>query len=384
MTQLLCVIEDWTKWIDDGHNIDTIFLDFQKAFDSVPHQRLLSKLKAYGILGRYYTWIENFLTNRRQRVVVGDEKSEWETVRSGIPQGSVLGPLLFVIFINDLPDAVSSTIKIFADDTKMYRRINSDDDAKLLQSDIDKLYEWTKTWQLKFNAKKCKVMHQGYNNTKAQYEMEGLVLESVNKEKDLGVTIDNELKFHEHVSLAVSKANQILGIVKRTFTTLDKDILPLVYKSQVRPHLEYGNIIWHPRYISDIKKVENVQRRATKLIPGFQNKSYENRLKELNLYSMEYRRQRGDMIQVYKIINQMDRLDVSDFFQVRNRKTRGHSKKIFKPSIYKDVRKYSFSHRVIDDWNSLTEEIVTSQTLDRFKANLDKHWQSRWYKISTE
>ena len=133
MTQLLCVIEDWTKWIDEENCIDTIFLDFQKAFDSVPHERLLSKLKAYGIIGKYYNWIRDFLSNRRQRVIVGNEKSEWEPVKSGIPQGSVLGPLMFVIFINDLPDAVSSTIKIFADDTKMYRQINSDEDRKMLQ-----------------------------------------------------------------------------------------------------------------------------------------------------------------------------------------------------------------------------------------------------------
>ena len=229
MTQLLCVIEDWTKWIDEENCIDTIFLDFQKVFDSVTHEHLLSKLKAYGILGKYHSWIRDFLSNRRQRVIVGNEKSEWEPVKSGIPQGSVLGPLMFVIFINDLPDAVSSTIKIFADDTKMYRQVNCDEDRKMLQNDINKLHEWAYTWQLRFNASKCKVMHKGYHNNHWNYTMEGIILDTVTDEKDLGVIIDEELKFHKHVSVAVAKANQVLGIAKRTFSVLDRDTLPLVF-----------------------------------------------------------------------------------------------------------------------------------------------------------
>ena len=383
MTQLLCVIEDWTKWIDEGNCIDTVFLDFQKAFDSVPHERLMSKLKAYGIVGNIQSWIRDFLTKRRQRVIVGNEKSDWEPVKSGIPQGSVLGPLLFVIFINDLPDAVASTIKIFADDTKLYRKVNNDQDRQILQEDIDKLYKWAQTWQLRFNASKCKVMHKGYNNKKSEYIMENISLEKVTDEKDLGVIVDAELKFHKHVSQIVSKANQILGVVKRTFSTLDKDIFPLVYKGQVRPHLEYGTVIWHPHYISDIKKIENVQRRATKLIPGFKDKPYNERLEELKLFSMEYRRKRGDMIQVYKILNNMDRIDHNKFFTLCQNNNRGHSKKMFKERIYKDLRKYSFSQRVIDDWNSLTDEIVTSESLNIFKQRLDRHWYTKWYHITT-
>ena len=262
-------------------------------------------------------------------------------VKSGIPQGSVLGPMLFVIFINDLPDAVKSTIKIFADDTKMYRKVNNEEDCKALQNDIDKLYEWARIWQLNFNITKCKVMHQGNKNKKFNYEMEGIVLDKTTEEKDLGVWIDNELKFHKHVSAAVTKANQILGIANKTFSALDKEIFPYVYKCQVRPHLEYGNVIWHPCYVADIKKVESVQRRATKMIPGFKDKPYQERLKELDLYSMEYRRKRGDMIQVYKILNNLDRIDISNFFIQVKSTTRGHCKKLFKKRYEKDIRKYT-------------------------------------------
>ena len=380
MTQLLYVMEDWTRWLDENNNIDTIFLDFQKAFDTVPHKRLLIKLKAYGITGMIANWIADFLKNRRQRVSVGKEYSTWKDVISGIPQGSVLGPTLFVIFINDLPQAVESTVRIFADDTKIYRVVNNDEDRKILQKDLDKLYEWSQTWQINFNASKCKVMHKGTSNAQLEYNMDGKILDAIEKEKDLGVIVDNELKFHQHVSATAQKANQVLGIVNRTFETLDEELLPIVYKTQVRPHLEYGNVIWHPRYIADIKKIESVQRRATKLIPAFENLSYKERLKKLKLFSMEYRRKRGDMIQTYKILNNIDRIDPEYFFTEGYQRTRNHGKKLFKPRCSKDVRKSSFSHRVIDDWNSLPSNVINAISLNAFKNRLDKHWQEYWYK----
>ncbi len=146
MTQLLCVMEDWTKWLDSSKCIDTFFLDFQKAFDSVPHERLLSKLAAYGISGNIAGWIRKFLTNRHQRVIVEKGKSEWANVMSGIPQGNILGPTLFVIFINNLPDVVKSTVHIFADDTNIYRTINDIGDDIVLQEDLNKLHQWSVKW----------------------------------------------------------------------------------------------------------------------------------------------------------------------------------------------------------------------------------------------
>jgi hypothetical protein len=215
--------------------------------------------------------------------------------------------------------------------------------------------------------------------------MDGSILDKVKEEKDLGVIMDDQLKFHTHVSAAVSKANQILGIINRTFVSLDEETLPIVYKCQVRPLLEYGNVIWNARFIADIKKVEGVQRRATKTIPSLQDKKYQERLKILKLYSMEYRRKRGDMIQVYKLLHDIDRVEKSIFFTMSlYTRTRGHSKKKFKGRCETTLRKHSFSQRIIDDWNSLTEDIVTAESINSFKAKLDKHWQTEWYKISTE
>ena len=176
ITQLLMVLEIWTEMLDDGDPVDAVYLDFRKAFDSVPHQRLLGKLKAYGINGKITKWIKNFLVGRKQRVKVNGILSAWAAVISGIPQGSVLGPILFVLFIHDLPDMINSTVHIFADDTKVYRRVASDDDRAKLQEDINSLVQWSDTWQLRFNADKCKVLQLGHNNNQYTYDMAGVEL----------------------------------------------------------------------------------------------------------------------------------------------------------------------------------------------------------------
>ena len=151
MTQLLTTLEIWSEILDSGAPIDTIYLDFRKAFDTVPHQRLLAKLEAYGITGNTLGWIRNFLLERRQRVVVNGKLSAWALILSGIPQGSVLGPILFVIFINDLPDVVTSMVQIFADDTKLFHSVHSPQHHVQLQNDLDNLVEWSQKWQLGFN-----------------------------------------------------------------------------------------------------------------------------------------------------------------------------------------------------------------------------------------
>ena len=163
MTQLLEVMDNFTQLIEDGFDIDVIYLDFKKAFDSVPHERLLNKVSTYGIEGNILAWIRAFLSNRVQRVRVGGAISSTEKVISGIPQGSILGPILFTIFINDLPDCIESTCKVFADDTKIY---NKPENANILQEDLNKLQTWSEKWQLGFNVSKCKTLHIGTKKTK--------------------------------------------------------------------------------------------------------------------------------------------------------------------------------------------------------------------------
>ena len=195
---LLEVINKWTEALDEGKPIDAVYLDFAKAFDSVPHQRLILKIDSYSITSKVQSWIRAFLTNRRQRVSISGSVSEWSPVTSGVPQGSILGPVLFVIFINDLPDVLNSWCQMYADDTKVSTTVDSKKESQVLQKDIDRLVEWADRWQLHFNAAKCKVIHLGRNNPAHKYTMkmhnseDRTVLEPAGTEKDLGVQVDAE------------------------------------------------------------------------------------------------------------------------------------------------------------------------------------------------
>ena len=380
-TQLLQVLDDWTEHLDQGTPVDTLYLDFMKAFDSVAHKRLLSMLESLGIKQKLLNWITCFLTDRRQRVVLEGEASDWVPVTSGVPQGSVLGPTLFIAAINTLPDDIRSTITIYADDTKVYRPIASQQDAEQLQEDLYALERWSRVWQLPFNIAKCRVMHVGQNNPKFEYMMSDQTLETISEEKDLGVLVDNSLSFHNHTDAVVAKAYQTLGIIRRTFLNLDETTLPLLYKTMVRPILEYANTVWGPIFIGDQLKVERVQRRATRMVPKIRHLPYEVRLERLALPSLRYRRDRGDMLMVYNLLTKKHRIDASALLAVapEDSSTRGHSKKLQKPRSCKAHRQRFFSHRVVDLWNGLSEAVVSAETANEFKKKLDEHWKNRMY-----
>ena len=174
LTNLLCFFEEIAKWMDEGSPVDIIYLDFQKAFDKVPHQRLILKLKSHGMGNSRINWVEQWLTDRRQRVVVDEEVSSWKSVLSGVPQGSVLGPILFLVYIDDLEEGVTGNILKFADDTKLFRKTKEIEDKQKLQDDIDKLVRWSEKWQMLFNVGKCKCLHTGPGNTGLNYEMGGM------------------------------------------------------------------------------------------------------------------------------------------------------------------------------------------------------------------
>jgi len=286
LTNLLVFMEEVTNYIDRGYPVDVIYLDFQKAFDKVPHKRLLMKLAAHGIADNVLKWTENWLSNRKC-VVLNGCFSEWRDIVSGVPQGSVLGPLLFIIYINDIDDCVAGRILKFADDTKIYHMVYSEEDVRALQFDLCNLVEWSKEWQMLFNADKCKVIHTGYNNKLAEYHMNNVRLECVSEEKDLGVVTREDLKCEKQCSEAVKKANRMLGTIKRNFIDKSKETIIPLYKSLVRPHLEYRCQIWSPYYKKDTKLIEVVQRRATKLVAGMQDFNYNDRLKMLGLQQLE-------------------------------------------------------------------------------------------------
>ncbi len=249
-TQILEALDMWTKLLDDGETIDIIYLDFAKAFDKVPHKRLMKKCEAFGIQGKLLKWLEAFVSGRRQRVTVNGAKSAWSDVCSGVPQGSVIGPLLFVIFINDMPDGITNFVSMFADDTKLFGKSSSRSDVESIQHDLQLLPDWSTKWNLSFNESKCQTLYLGKNNSKNIYRMgteqDPVHLTETEAERDLGITIDNELNFSKHITQAVKKANQLVGMIRRTFTFLDNDTFTKLFTSLVRPILEYGNCVWSP------------------------------------------------------------------------------------------------------------------------------------------
>lgn len=375
VTQLLEIIEIWSDLLDQGIPYDCIYLDYAKAFDKVPHIRLCRKIESHGIKGDLLKWLSNFLKNRTQMVTINNHSSSNTNVISGIPQGSVLGPILFLIYINDISEGINSVIKIFADDTKIFRALNMHTDNILLQIDLDRLLEWSAKWQLPFNVSKCKVIHYGKHNPGYNYYMDGVSVHVDDNEKDLGITFDSNLKFSPHIRAITAKANSRVGILRRNFSNMSPTIFLPLYKALVRPLLEYGSVIWSPKYVFDQLEIEKVQRRATKLVGSICHRPYNERLKELKLDSLKFRRRRSDVIQVFRILNGIDNLDPSLFFSLNtDQRTRGHSKKLLKLRANSSDRLNSFSMRIINDWNNLKNSTVNSTSINAFKTALKHEW----------
>ena len=294
-----------------------------------------------------------------------------------MPQGSVLGSVLFLVYINDIDEGVTGIISKFADDTKIANTVVSDEQKKEMQDNLDKLSEWGKTWQMSFNENKCKVMHIGYRNDKETYILNGTQLKSVDSEVDLGVTISNNLKPSQQCSEVIKKANKIIGLIGRAFEYKSKNTILTLYTSLVRPLLEYCVQAWCPYYQKDIEKLERVQRRVTKMIPRLRSKSYEERLEELNLFPLSQRRLRGDLIQAFKIIKGIDNMDCSKYFTIDlSNYTRGNGCKIVGKAFNSHESKNHFFHRVVNPWNGLPRDVIDCNTVDSFKCRLDKYFAS--------
>lgn len=389
VTQLLSTTKDWACSIDDNIPVDAIYLDFQKAFDTVPHFRLIKKLEGYGIKGNLLHWITDFLSNRSQYVNVSGSVSSKSPVTSGVPQGSVLGPTLFIYYINDMPECVKSSIKIFADDTKIYSPLHSDDDKTVLQESLNNLVKWTEDWLLRFNGQKCHVVHLGKNNPNHDYTIEdsaGVIhnLSVSEAEKDLGVYIDPLLDFDKHVNEVVKKASKISGLVSRVIKNKSDTIMVLLFKALIRPILEYANCVWSPRLRKHIDLIESIQRKFTKRIIGLGDLEYEERLRKLRLPSLEYRRLRGDMIEVYKITHDFyDPPTVATLLTpFSENTTRGHNFKLTKFNFNTSLFRSFFTNRIINFWNDLPPAVVNASSLNAFKNGLDKYFTNTTYKTN--
>ncbi|CAB4002849.1 Hypothetical predicted protein, partial [Paramuricea clavata] len=268
---LVQVLHSIGQCLDKNLQSDIIYLDFAKAFDSVDHQILLRKLKSYGVTGRLLDWFRDYLSGRTHRVVVEGVPSSWVPVISGVPQGSILGPILFAVFINDLPEVISngSSEAMYADDTKLFRNINSTTDGDCLQESLSNLDTWSHDNNIKFNALKCKVLSVTRKKYPAtyNYHLGSSSLLRVRKEKDLGIIVTDNLLWNSHIQMITAKANKMLGLLRRTCPLLtETKIRRSLYLSLVKSKLCYGTEIWSPSNVSLKVKIERIQRRATRWI----------------------------------------------------------------------------------------------------------------------
>ena len=377
LSQHLEMFNILTENFDKKNFTEMVYLDFSKAFDQVSHPKLLFILKSFKLDTNLVQWIKGFLSGRRQRTIINTEMSDFKNISSGVPQGSVLGPLLFLLYIDDLLKSLANSCPA----TKVYAFA---DDVKLLSSDADSLQRalntvevWSHDWQFLIQSTKsehisyCRGKHPNFHN----YSINGNLINQVATVKDLGLYTNNDLQWNTYLQHIKYKSDKLAYILLRFLKTRNLHTYTMAFTTYIRPICEYNTTIWSPYKITEIKYIETIQKTFTKKVCQKLNlkfNNYSDRLSIMGLESLEYRRLRFDLVTVYKILNKIIHINQENFFiisEIRNKyNLRRHKLHLNKGSLSKtNIRLNFFCNRIVDVWNQLPESVVTSKTLDMFK-----------------
>ena len=385
--QLLLTYGHIVKQVDCGKMVDVIFLDFSKAFDVVNHDILVEKLNDLGFGDQLVAWVREFLRSRYMYVGLGGAKSRPVTVKSGVPQGSVLGPLLFLVYVNWIATDLNCKYYAFADDFKLllsYSRSNPRTSRASLQQDLNKLHERSVSWNLKLNREKCVVMRFGPGTTASGepegYTLDGAQLQTVTLYKDLGVWIEPSLRFHKHLEVITGRASSLVGQLLRGTICRSKTFMITVFIAHVRPIVEYCSVLWNVGYLDDMRKLEAIQKRWIREVEGLGESRYQGRLRELGLYSIYGRLLRADLIKIWKVYRgNLDPELQGLFDRSSHPATRGHSLKLAVPRCRTDMAKRFLSARCVRIWNQIPNAAIESETVEGFKRYLDTSLADKFY-----
>ena len=389
LTQMLSHFDDILLGFTNGLDTDSIYLDYAKAFDKVDHKLLLIKLQKYGFSSQLISWIRSFLTDRKQCVVLDGHRSVLASIISGVPQGTVLGPILFILFINDLQGCVKhSNVSFFADDTRVSKQINCQSDVYLLQEDLCNIISWSRSNNMKLHEDKFDLLiHRSKRHDTLQelpfmtecmsyHVSNGNELHPVHNLKDLGVTVSADLSWSLHIANAVSKARSKAFWILSVFKTRERSLMMTLYKSLVRSLLEYCCPLWNPSKITDIQLLESVQRTFTNRIAGLQGTHYWDRLKTLKLMSLQRRRERYIILQMWKLLHCTTPNDIGVKFQEKNRHgLKAIVPKLVKTSLQHNQSLYDASFAVLGPrlWNTIPAHLTRVADSEQFKIQLTNY-----------
>lgn len=386
LSQLLDHLDYVLSQLELGRNVDVVYLDFSKAFDKVDFEIVLKKIQNLGIRGKVYNFIKSFITNRKQTVTVDGQKSKPVSVLSGVPQGSVLGPLIFLILIGDIDsEIIDSIVRSFADDTRVSKGITNLNDISKLQEDLFKIYDWAEKSNMEFNGGKFEVMRYGLDEIVklvTSYVTEsGSIITQKSELKDLGVMLSDDCTFDVHITKIVTSAKNLTSWILRTFTTRDATTMLMLWKSLVRPVLEYCSVLWCPIKAGQIQALDALQWSFLRKINGTKDLDYWQCLKKFKLYSLQRRRERYRIIYVWKIIEKLVPNITGTDYAVRTFTSIRHGRKGILPLLrngisekVKTLRYATVSMHGVQLFNTMPKSIreLTDITVDKFKRELDE------------